>query len=156
VVSKCSLFTLVITRRAHTRTSTIAVVAAPNGFKESCPTGGRFGRQPHTRSWERAEIKARAMEDAADPNRPAVKVTITINDAIQSFRDDERSRHLNKHSLKKSEFFFEKQLKDWSEEQGFVFLDQLTAAELTRFRAHWGNGPATTRRKHVRIYWRNS
>lgn len=79
----------------------------------------------------------RAMEDIADPHKPGVKAKVTIAGANQSFRDDEKSRHLNKHSLKKSEFFFEKQLKRWVEEQGLVFLDQLAAAELTKFRAQW-------------------
>lgn len=64
----------------------------------------------------------RLMEDAADPHKPAVKPKLIIHDAIQSFRDDEKSRHLNKHSLKKSEFFFEKQLRNWAEKLGFVFL----------------------------------
>jgi hypothetical protein len=43
-----------------------------------------------TRSWEKAEIKARALEDAADPNKPTVRVRTKIDDAIQCFRDDEK------------------------------------------------------------------
>ena len=104
-----------------------------------------------TRSWEKAEIKARRVEDVADPNKPEIKARVKIEDAIQCFRDDENSRHLNKHSQKKSQFFFQKQLKTWVEQQGLVFLDQLTAAELVKFRAQWGNGSATTRRKHERL-----
>ncbi|MBZ5655503.1 MAG: tyrosine-type recombinase/integrase [Acidobacteriia bacterium] len=104
-----------------------------------------------TRSWEKAEINARTMEDIADPNKPAIKARVTILDAIECFRDDERSRHLSKHTQKKSEFFLENQLKAWAAGQGFVFLDQLTPPELTRFRSQWGNGSATTRRKHERL-----
>jgi hypothetical protein len=59
----------------------------------------------------------------------------------------EKSRHLSKDSRRKSEFFFEKQLKTWADKQGFVFLDQLRPPELTKFRAAWGNASATTRRK---------
>ena len=40
----------------------------------------------------------RGMEDAADPHKPAVKAKVTIAEVIQSFRDDEKSRQLNKHS----------------------------------------------------------
>ena len=58
------------------------------------------------------------MEDAADPHKPAVRDRTTIATAVQSFRDDEKSHHLSKHSLKKSEFFFEKQLKGWAKDQG--------------------------------------
>jgi integrase/recombinase XerD len=113
---------------------------------------GRFVRvSAKTRSWEKAEIKARAMEDVADPHKPSVRERITLEDAVQCFRDDEKSRHLSKDSRRKSEFFFEKQLKTWAHEQGFVFLDQLRPPELTKFRAAWGNGSATTRRKHERL-----
>jgi integrase len=76
---------------------------------------------------------------------------VTILDAIQCFRDDEESRHLSKHTQKKSEFFFEKQLKAWAARQGLVYLDQLSPAELTKFRSAWGNGSSTTHRKHERL-----
>lgn len=123
----------------------------PKWIQGTLPDGHSIRTSAQTRSWDKAEIKMRGMEDAADPHKPAVKAKVTIAEVIQSFRDDEKSRHLNKHSLKKSEFFFEKQLKGWAEKQGLVFLDQLTAAELTKFRTQWGNGSATTRRKHERL-----
>ena len=93
----------------------------------------------------------RAMEDVADPNKPSIRERIRIEDAVQCFRDDEKSRHLSKDSQRKSEFFFGKQLQTWAESQGFVFLDQLRPPALTQFRAHWDNGSATTRRKHERL-----
>lgn len=88
----------------------------------------------NTRNWEKAEFTARALEDAANPHKPGARVKVTIADAIQCFRDDEESRHLSKDSNRKSAFFFETQLKPWAERQGFVYLDQLTAADLTKFR----------------------
>lgn len=91
------------------------------------------------------------MEDVADPHKPHVKPRIAIADAIEGFLEDEKSRHLSKHTIKKSKFFFETQLKSWAARQRFVFLDQLTAAELTKFRATWDNGSQTTRRKHERL-----
>jgi integrase len=113
---------------------------------------GRFVRvSAKTRSWEKAEIQARAMEDIADPNKPAVRERTRLEDAIDCFREDEKSRHLSKDSQRKSEFFCEKQLKVWAEKQGFVFLDQLRPPQLTKFRSQWGNGSATTRRKHERL-----
>lgn len=123
----------------------------PKWIQGTLPDGRSIRTSAQTRSWEKAEIKMRAMEDAADPHKPAVKSRVTIDDAIQSFRDDERSRHLSKDSQKKSEFFFGKQLKDWARDHGFVFLDQLTPPALTQFRAQWGNGSTTTRRKHERL-----
>jgi integrase/recombinase XerD len=113
---------------------------------------GRIIRQAaNTRNWEKAELTARDLEDAANPHKPEARTRVTIADAIQCFRDDEKSRHLSKDSNRKSAFFFETQLKTWAERQGFVYLNQLTAAELTKFRGQWGNGPQTTRRKHERL-----
>ena len=91
------------------------------------------------------------MEDVADPHKPNVQPRVEIAIAIQSFLEDEESRNLSKHTLKKSKFFFETQLMSWANRQKFVFLDQLIAAELTKFRATWGNASQTTRRKHERL-----
>ncbi|HEY6308443.1 MAG TPA: hypothetical protein VI488_18515, partial [Candidatus Angelobacter sp.] len=96
-------------------------------------------------------MKARVMEDAANPFKPNVKPRIEVAHAITCFLEDEISRHLSKHTMKKSEFFFEKQLNTWAKKQHWAFLDQLTAAELTKFRATWRNGSQTTRRKHERL-----
>jgi len=82
----------------------------PKWIQGTLPDGRSIRISAQTRSWDKAEIKMRGKEDAADPHKPAVKAKVTIAEVIQSFRDDEKSRHLNKHSLKKSEFFFEKQL----------------------------------------------
>ncbi len=108
-------------------------------------------RRPKTRVWEKAELIARVMEDAAHPNKLHVRERIKIEDAIHDFRADEQSPRLSRDSQRKSEFFFEKQLRVWAGKQGFVFLDQLRPAELTKFRTQWKNGSATTRRKHERL-----
>lgn len=123
----------------------------PKWIQGTLPDGRQVRTSARTRSWEKAEINARRMEDIADPNKPAVKPRVTVVDAVQCFRDDEGARHLSKHTQKKSEFFLEKQLKTWAARQGFAFIDQLTPAELTKFRSQWGNGSATTRRKHERL-----
>jgi hypothetical protein len=113
---------------------------------------GRFVRvAAKTRSWEKAEIQAARRKMSPTPNKPSAKERIRLEDAIEYFREDEKSRHLSKDSQRKSVFFFEKQLKTWAERQGLVFLDQLRPPELTKFRAQWGNGSATTRRKHERL-----
>lgn len=123
----------------------------PKWIQGTLPDGRPLRTSARSRSWDKAEIKARALEDAADPHKPEVRAKVKIVEAIKAFRDDEDSRHLSKAARKKSEFFFVKQLKNWAAMQGLTFLDQLTAPEVTRFRANWGNGPATTRRKHERL-----
>jgi hypothetical protein len=57
---------------------------------------GRVIRQSaDTRNWEKEELTARNLEDAANPHKP-VRVGLTIANAIQCFRDDEKSRYLSK------------------------------------------------------------
>ena len=123
----------------------------PKWIQGILPDGRQIRTSARTRSWEKAEINARKMEDIADPNKPAVRAREKIVDAIDCFREDEESRHLSRHSQKKSEYFLRRQRKSWAREQGFVFLDQLTPPELTRFRTQWGNSSATMRRKHERL-----
>ncbi len=54
-------------------------------------------------------------------------------------------------TLKKSRYFFETQLKEWAEAEKLVYLDQLTPALLTKFRAGWTNAAQTVQRKHERL-----
>jgi len=43
-------------------------------------SGGRFVRiSAKTRRWDKAEIKARAMEDVADPHKPGVTERVAID-----------------------------------------------------------------------------
>jgi integrase len=104
-----------------------------------------------TRSWEQAEATARQMEYPADPTEPQIKPAITIAEAVSSFRADEDGRCLEKTTVAQSKSLFEIQLLGWAKERGLVLLNELTTPELMKFRASWGNGPNTTRRKHERL-----
>jgi integrase len=104
-----------------------------------------------TRSWEQAEAKVRRMEQAADPTKPQIKPAVTITEAVSSFRADEDGRCLEKTTIAQSRTLFEVLLLNWAKQRGLVLLTELTTPELTKFRASWGNGPNTTRRKHERL-----
>ncbi len=67
------------------------------------------------------------------------------------FLSDETARGLKPVSRKKSRTLFERQFRPWCEVRKLLYLDQLTALELTDFRASWRNGEVTTHRKHERI-----
>ena len=104
-----------------------------------------------TRSWERAEAKAREMDEAADPHKPQVKPAITIAEAISSFRADEDGRCLKRRPLHKAGLRLKVLLLNWAKQRGLSLLTELTTPELTKFSASWVNGPNTTRRKHERL-----
>jgi hypothetical protein len=113
--------------------------------------GGPLRVTAKTRSWEQAEARARQVESAADPNKPQVKPAITIVEAVSSFRADEDGRCLEKTTVAQSRSLFEVQLLTWAKERSLILLTELTTPELTKFRASWGNGPNTTKRKHERL-----
>ncbi len=123
----------------------------PKWIQGTLPDGRYLRKTAKTRSWEKAETLCRRLEDESDPNKPEARPRAKIVEAIQTFRKDEESRSLTAGTLKKSRYFFETQLTEWAHEEGLVYLDQLTPAVLTKFRAGWGNAAQTTQRKHERL-----
>ncbi|HEY6305949.1 MAG TPA: phage integrase SAM-like domain-containing protein, partial [Candidatus Angelobacter sp.] len=108
----------------------------------------------NTRSWERAELKARTMGNVDAPPSPQSEPKITIDRAVNAFLEDERSRHLSKTTTGQSKTLLEGQLLKWARQQGLMRLDELTASLLSKFRATWtnvGNNANTARRKHQRL-----
>lgn len=114
---------------------------------------GKFIRiSAQTRSWERAEAKARDMDAEGVPGQTP---KTTIQEAVEAFLDDEKGRHLSKGTTGQSETLLRKQLLPWAQEQGLQFLNELRVGVLSKFRAYWskelGNGQNTSRRKHERL-----
>lgn len=56
----------------------------PKWIRGILPYGRQIRTSARTRSWEKAEINARKMEDIADPNKPAVEGRVKIVDVTQS------------------------------------------------------------------------
>jgi integrase/recombinase XerD len=126
----------------------------PKWINGTLPTGIFIRTSAKTRSWENAERKARLMESNADPLRqspPETSLRITIQEAVQSFLQDEEARQLAKTTICQSKSLFERQLLPWARSQSLIFLDQLTTARLRDFRASWKNNALTTQRKHHRL-----
>jgi integrase/recombinase XerD len=117
--------------------------------------GSEIRQTAETRSWERAEARARSIEEASHPQAPKPRPSVTIQEAVQAFLDDEQGRHLRKSTTGQSKTLLEKQLLAWAQDQSLEYLDELTPAVLARFRASWskdlGNGQNTSRRKHERL-----
>ena len=86
----------------------------PKWIQGNLPDGRYLRKSAKTRSWEKAELLCRRLEDESDPNKPEARPRTKIVDAIQTFRADEDSRRLTEGTLKKSRYFFETQLKEWA------------------------------------------
>ena len=111
----------------------------------------RLRQSAKTRSWEKAELIARSIQEAADPMKAAQPVITTIKDAIDAYVADEKGRNLSKETTKQSKTLFEKQLLPWAKHRGLTRLRDLTAPELVNFRATWGNNGLTANRKLSRL-----
>jgi site-specific recombinase XerD len=58
---------------------------------------------------------------------------------------------LSKSTTNQGKTLFQFQLLAWAKDVGFTLLREFTTPNLVKFRATWGNGPNTTRRKHERL-----
>jgi site-specific recombinase XerD len=76
---------------------------------------------------------------------------ITLAEAVAAYRADETARCLSKSTTNQSKTLFQFHLLAWAKDVGFSLLRELTTSNLVKFRATWGNGPNTTRRKHERL-----
>jgi integrase len=128
--------------------------------------GRRIRVAAWTTDWDKAESKAREMEQLSLPARPAThqplvaKVQtapprITIREAVEAFLEDEQGRQLRRGTTGQSKTLLQQQLIPWAHLQGLRYLDELTVSVLTRFRAYWSKDLAncqnTARRKHERL-----
>jgi integrase/recombinase XerD len=104
-----------------------------------------------TRSWERAEAKAREIEQRG--TRKSIRVS--INEAVKAYLKDEQGRMLADNSTAQSRTLFERQFVPWTETEGFKYVDELTVPVLSNFRAalnqSTGNNANTARRKQQRL-----
>jgi integrase/recombinase XerD len=126
----------------------------PKWINGTLPTGMFIRVSAKTRSWEKAERKARMVEGYPDPHGQAALdpvLRVTIKQAVNDFLVDEEARQLAKTSTCQSKTLFRKQLLAWAQSVSLTFLDELTTEKLRDFRASWRNRALTTQRKHHRL-----
>lgn len=118
--------------------------------------GDRRQVSAKTRSWDRAQHKAREIEEdakrrAADAaNRgspPAQDEVITVEKAIEDFLEDKRQQNCEPATLYKLGIIFRKQLLNFVGGKGLVYLTEITLAHLEEFRREWKDGPLAKKKK---------
>jgi len=112
--------------------------------------GDKIRRSAQTNSWENAEKLVRKLEADVDPEREKIEARreFTLREAVETFLGDQKARGLGKETQKKYRGFLERQFLVWADARKIKFLAKLSPADLTKFRATWGNGETTTLRKH--------
>ncbi|QNI34196.1 hypothetical protein H7849_10020 [Alloacidobacterium dinghuense] len=123
-----------------------------------------------TRSWEKAEVYRRQLEETSGPtsmhgdesvrssdgvpagrHRDQKKARVTISTAVDAYLRDARSRELESSTLSKLEGIFRKQFLSWCTSEGYKFLDEIDLDALLLFRDSWIDGPLAKRKKQERL-----
>jgi len=112
---------------------------------------GHFLRKSaKTRSWEKAQLVARDLERGSDWQEPEV-ARITIDQAVDTYLTDAKSRELAPTTLSKLETIFRRQFLSWLHARNLFHLDEVTTAELTLFRNDWKDRALAKKKKHERL-----
>jgi len=113
-----------------------------------------------TRSWDRAQDKARAIEeevkrrvaDAANREAPpAQDEVVNVEKAIGDYLEDKRQQNCEPATLYKLEIIFRKQFLSFAGDKGLVFLTEISLPHLESFRREWKDGPLAKKKKQERM-----
>jgi integrase len=108
-----------------------------------------------TRSWEKAQQKARELElqfeRAAAGEKPKKNEPVTVATAVDAFLKDKRSQQLEDSTIYKLEQTFEKQLLTWCKDNAVFFLVDLDLNALRKWRNSWELGPLAMSKRQERV-----
>jgi len=90
---------------------------------------------------------------AAEEITPAQhrKPRVTVENAVEAYLADARSRELESSTLSKLETIFRKQFLVWSRIEGIDYLDQIDLDTLLNFRNTWKDGKLAKQKKQSRL-----
>lgn len=134
----------------------------PKWIRGTVEEAGFIRRSARTRSWEKAELKARQLERRAEhcftPGELAVRGTegnaqerITIKRAVAAYADDEQGRKLHPDTVKQKRAFLERHFLRWCAQHGLFHLDEIQLEHLQKFRQSWPPSLVTAARWHQRL-----
>jgi len=79
------------------------------------------------------------------------KPRVTVENAVEAYLADARSRELESSTLSKLETIFRKQFLVWSRIEGIDYLDQIELDTLLNFRNTWKDGKLAKQKKQSRL-----
>lgn len=108
-----------------------------------------------TRSWEKAQQKAREIElhyeNAKAGEKPKRNEPATVAQAVQAYLDDKRSQQLEDSTISKLETIFQKQLLTWCTDNAVYFLADLDLTQLRKWRSSWADGAMAASKRQERV-----
>lgn len=134
----------------------------PKWIRGTVEEAGFIRRSARTRSWQKAEQKARELErrgehcwtageQAISAREVTKKERITIKFAVAAYADDERGRKLQPETVHQKRAFLEHHLLRWCAQRDLFHLDEIQLEHLQRFRQRWTGSPVTAARWHQRL-----
>ena len=95
-------------------------------------------------------VATRLLAEEITPVQPR-KPRVTVENAVDAYLADARSRELESATLSKLETIFRKQFLVWSRIEGIEFLDQIDLDALLNFRNTWKDGKLAKQKKQSRL-----
>ena len=120
-------------------------------WAEGTVAGTYLRRSLKTKSWEKAQAKARKMEEAEDPAPPVREKPVSIEDAVTEYLADAKARDLAEATLYKLDIIFKKQFLAWAKSEGYALLRELDLRAVQAFRTTWKDGGLAKKKKQERL-----
>lgn len=96
---------------------------------------GKYKRRSlKTKSWERAVLSARKMEEAAEAEPASKDEAVTIARAVREYLADAKAREFAPDTLYKLEIIFRKQFLAWCKAEGYKLLREFDLRAAPSFR----------------------
>jgi len=119
--------------------------------------GDELRTSAKTRSWEKAELKARELEQEFAARDAAVRQgfaptradegLMTIDAVVKRYIDDKREQGCSEATITKVTTLFEKQFAEWTRGKGLAYLAEITLDHLEEFRKTWKDKSSLGRKK---------
>jgi hypothetical protein len=94
-------------------------------------------------AWERGDV---AQIAAVPPGPPSTAERITITDGLSAYLAGRAAREPRPATMSKYRTLT-RQLREWADDKGYVYLDQFTATDMDAFYASWKGGKSSRGKK---------
>ena len=117
----------------------------------------KFRKSAKTRSWEKAEIRARELEQEIEAIEKAAAQGLTLKSgddglrtieaAVERYIDDKKQQNCSDATITKVTTLFKKQFLGWTTSKGLTYVIEITLDHLEEFRKTWKDKSPLGRKK---------
>jgi integrase/recombinase XerD len=119
---------------------------------EGVVEGGEYLRKSlKTKSWERAQVLSKALEESPEKSSETKAGPVTIEHAVTEYLADGKARELADATVYKLDITFRKQFLTWCKAEGYKLLRELDLGAMRAFRNTWKDGAMAKKKKQERF-----